>query len=303
MRERFEKWLLVSGHRPAVAVGILALMTGVVLVPDFTRFAIRNTTPLFYISSALVGGNITLITVVVAINQVILSQELESPGSLRDEIEQTADYRRGTFDRAVPPTEPSDFLQQLLEQTRERAHSLESLLPDSADGTNDRLLDDLPEHCERTSDRLESTSNTLSSAVVPLIGSDYADYIHDCYRIQSNYGEENHEQLLATLDALHSDLENLNVAHQYFTTAFIKEELATLSRLLVYVGTVAVSVPIALLYQLTTYSGASPPMPGLFALTVSTVAVGLLPLAILIAFFLRVSTVTQHIAVITPFEA
>lgn len=43
-------------------------------------------------------------------------------------------------------------------------------------------------------------------------------------------------------------------------------------------------------------------MPGLFAYTVLTVVVGLSPLALLRVFILRVSTVTQYTAAITPFE-
>lgn len=278
-------------------------MTAMVLLPDATRSPIFNITPLFYISSTLVGGNITLITIVVSINQVILSQELESPGSLRDEIERTAEYRQVALDQPAPPTEPTNFLQLLLLRTRDHATSLKGLLPDATDGTNDRLLKELPEHCEQCSDQIDVSSDNLSSVIVPLLGTDYADYIRDCYQLQANHEDMENEELLSTLDSLTSDLENLNIAQQYFATAFIKEELATLSRLLLYLGIVAVSLPIALLFQLTTYPGASPPMSGLFALSILTVVFGLMPLAVLIAFILRVASVTHYIAAITPFKA
>ena len=303
MIDRVKKRILLSGHRYGITAGLLVIMTAVVLIPDFTRFTIRNITPLFYISSALIGGNITLITVVVAINQVILSQELESPGSLRDEIERTAEFRRDAIEESTVPIEPAEFLQQLLGQTREHAQSLEGLFPDSTEEYDNRLLDELPSLCEHVSDQLDDSSNKLSSVIVPLLDLNYAEYIQDCYELELNYEEEDHEELFAGLDALSSDLENLDIAEQYFTTAFMKEELATLSRVLVYIGVVAVSLPIALLYQLATYHGASPPMPGLFSLTVVTVVVGLTPLAVLIAFILRVASVTQYMAAITPFNA
>lgn len=303
MTERFRTWLLLTGQRVSVAIGILIIMTGVVVIPNLARFAIQNMTPLFYIMSALIGGNITLITVVVAINQVILSQELETPGSLRDEIERTADFRQRALDQSTPPTDPSEFLQQLLQQTADHARALEGLFPTSVNGTNDWLQNGLPKQCEQASDQLGSASNTLAAVTVPLHGIDFADAIHDCYQLQSKYEEERDEQLLASLNALTSDLENLDIAQNYFTTAFIKEELATLSRFLVYVGIVAVSIPIALLYQLTTSPGASPTMPGVYAFTVLTIVVGLVPLALLIAFILRIATVTQYMASITPFKA
>lgn len=303
MKERFKKWFLISADRYGVAVGILIFMSGVVLIPNFTRLTLRNITPLTYISSALIGGNITLITVVIAINQLILSQELESPGSLREEIERTADFRREALDDPTVPIEPADFLHQLLQQTQEHARSLEGLLPDATNGTTDRLLTELPAQCQRVSDRLDLSSNTLSSAIVPFHSIDYAEYIQDCYQLRLDHEEENQEQLFVTLDALVADLENLDIAEEYFTTAFMKEELSTLSRVMAAIGVMAISVPIALLYQLTAYSGASPPMPGLFALTVLTVVVGLLPLALLISFILRIATVTHYMAAITPFKA
>ena len=44
-------------------------------------------------------------------------------------------------------------------------------------------------------------------------------------------------------------------------------------------------------------------MSGLFLLSILTVLFGLLPLAILIAIILRVATVAQQIAAITPFSS
>ena len=138
--------------------------------------------------------------------------------------------------------------------------------------------------------------------VVPILGVDYATYIHDCTSLEASHDGDDHEALRETLDDLASDLENLDVARQYFTTAFMKGELATLSRLLLYVGVLAVSVPVALLFQPSTYPGAAAPMPALYALSLLAVLFGLLPLALLIAFVLRIATVAQRIAVISPFE-
>lgn len=301
MDDRFSRWLLLSGDRFSVATGILFTMVVVVLIPLFSRFAIRNLTPLIYIASALIGGNITLITLVVAINQVILSQELESPGSLRDEIDQSADYRQAALDQPAPPTDPADFLQQLLQQTQERADSLAEFLPDSTSEPDTHLIDELPEECAQISEELGTGSDKLSSVIVPLLGIGYATHIHECHQLESAYEGDENEQLLSTLDALSTDLKNLDIARQYFTTAFMKEELAKLSRSLLYVGVLAISLPVALLIQLATFPTAAAPMPTVFVFTLLTVVVGLIPLALLIAFILRVAIVAQHIASITPF--
>lgn len=278
-------------------------MTGVMLIPILTGFSIRNTTPLTYMASALITGNVTLITVVVAINQVILSQELESPGSLRDEIERTAEYRQAALDQQTIPTNPSGFLHQLFQQTCQDALSLEDLLPGTPDQVSDHLITNLPNHCKQISNQLESASDDLPNVIVPILGVGYGDYIHNCHQLQAKYEEDDHEQLHRRLDQLTLDLENIDVARQYFTTAFMKEELATLSRTLLYVGIFAVSAPIAFLFELTTYTGSFPPMPNLFIPSVLTLLVGLLPLAFLMGFILRVATVAQEIATISPFTS
>lgn len=297
------EWVLVSGHRFTLAGGILVFMVGVVVtIPALTQFTIRNTTPLIYMASTLIGGNVTLITVVVAINQVILSKELESPGSLRDEIEQTADFRQSALGEQTPPTRPTDFLQELLEQTRERAQSLEELLPDSKLEAADGLVNDLPEQCRQIDEQLESRPDELSGVVLPLIDIDDVDHIHDCHRLQSNLEAGSHDDVRSTLDSLTANLENLTVARQYFASAFMKEELSMLSRSLAYIGVFAVSVPLALLFQLATYPSAAPPMLGLFTFSVLTVVVSLTTVALLIAFILRIATVAEYIAGITPFK-
>ncbi|QLD89551.1 hypothetical protein HWV07_11115 [Natronomonas salina] len=301
MDDRFSRWVLLSGNRFSVATGVLFIMTMVVLIPLILRFAIRNLTPPIYIASALIGGNITLITLVVAINQVILSQELESPGSLREEVGQTADYRQAALDQPAPPTDPGDFLEQLLQQTHDRARSLAELLPDSTDEPGTHLIDELPEECAQISDQLGTASDKIASVIVPLLGIEYATHIQECHQLESAYDEGEHEQLHATLDALSADLKNLDIARQYFTTAFMKEELAKLSRSLLYVGVVAVSLPVALLIYLASFSTAAAPMPAIFVFTLVVVVVGFIPLALLIAFILRVATVAQNIASITPF--
>lgn len=302
MKDRFRKWVLISGHRYRLGGGLVVLMTGVVVIPLFGGFAIRNTSPLSFLGSTLAGGNVTLITVVVAIDQVILSQELEPPGSLQDEIERTAQYRQAALEGQPPPTKPSTFLEQLLQQILGRVRSLEGLLPESDDGARDELLTGLPTQCERVADEVEPTTNDLSNVLFPLLDIDHVDYIHTCRQLQSRYSDDGHDRLKSTLDDLTTDLENLDVARQYFATAYMKEELATLSRSLLYVGIVAVSLPLALLFRIATYSTATPPTPALFTYSVLAVVVGLMPIALLIAFILRIATVARRIAGITPFK-
>ena len=84
--------------------------------------------------------------------------------------------------------------------------------------------------CAQISEQLGTASDKLASVIVPLLSIEYATHIHECHQLESAYDEGEHEQLHSTLDALTADLKNLDIARQYFTTAFMKEELAKLSR-------------------------------------------------------------------------
>lgn len=77
MHENLENWFLRRGSRYAITGPVFAIIA-VIILPAIWRLAIWNTNPLYFVCSGLITGNITLITVVVAINQVILSRAVKS---------------------------------------------------------------------------------------------------------------------------------------------------------------------------------------------------------------------------------
>ncbi|WP_135824080.1 hypothetical protein [Halorussus ruber] len=98
-----------------------------------------------------------------------------------------------------------------------------------------------------------------------------------------------------------SRLRQIDVARQYFKTLFMQSELASLSRILLSVGVPAEIVSTMMLVAAAgpsaqTFYGGVPPL-----LLAATVAVGFAPLAVLFAFVLRIATVAQRTAAITPF--
>lgn len=305
MKEQIKDWVLIYGDRYVITGCLLLVSSGAVL-SLLLNSVIRNTTPLYYLSSGLITGNITLITVVVAITQLVLSRELEAPGQLQDEIEETAEYRQTALDQPDIPTEPSDFLQQLFRQTRQHAQALENPLIESTDrqsgAESNILITGLPDHCEQIADHLEQVDERLFNVISPILGTDYAQYVQESHRLQRKHDEESHERLNGALDRLTTDLIGINVARQYFTTMFVKEELARTSRLLLYIGIPAVAVPVAMLIELTAHTGSVFPQLELVVLSVLTVITGLLPLALLTSFVFRIGTVAQQIAAVTPFK-
>lgn len=305
VKDQFREWVLLHGDRYLIAGCILLVSSGAILSLLLSS-VIRTTTPLYYLSSGVITGNITLITVVVAITQLVLSRELAPPGQIQDEIEETDEYRQTALNQQNIPTEPSDFLQQLFRQTHQHAHAIETPLLESADrqseAESNTLITTLPDQCEQAADHLDQADDRLFNVISPILGTNYAEHIQESHRLQTKYDDEHHARLNAALDRLTTDLIGINVADHYFTTMFIKEELAKVSRLLLYVGIPAVAVPIGILIKLTTYTGSVLPQLDLVVLSVLAVMAGLLPLALLTSFVFRIATAAQRVAAIPPFS-
>lgn len=109
---RARKWVLLDGNRLLVAGATMAALSvsfGALVSSGLVP--LHWTQPVFYVFSALIGGNMTLITVVVSINQLLLSREMKSPGELESQIEEGIEYRREVEDAAdeVAPVQPLGF--------------------------------------------------------------------------------------------------------------------------------------------------------------------------------------------------
>ena len=115
--ERLADWLLVEGNRLVVGVLLTAPVAAVVCGLVLTGVApLTRRTPVLFLLFALVSANVTLVTVVVSINQFVLARHLESPGEVREGLSAVIDYREAvgeTTDESVLPVRPGAFLDLL----------------------------------------------------------------------------------------------------------------------------------------------------------------------------------------------
>lgn len=307
-RQRALEWFLLEGDRRTVALVHVALFgaffAGLValgVVP------FRDLQAVFYVYSSLVGGNLTLITVVVSINQLLLSRELKTPGQLRSQIEEVIDYRRAVEDAAdeVVPVEPLGFLEVLVETTRQEAQRLGGLsrdgYPESFESDVDEAVSELTARMERVRSLLgESTDDTVEVLSV-LLESNYAREINRLRRLKAAGDVDLTEATREAIDDVIDRLQQIDVARQYFKSVYLQQELSSLSRMLLYVGLPAVAVALGSLLSLTVpaSSPAAVAYPRVFFPV--TMTVGTAPLAVLSAYILRTATVTNLTAAMLPF--
>ena len=305
---RPREWLFLVEDRMLVAAGlsfvVLVLLTAIELSTGFFQ---QQLTPLFYVYGSIIGGNFTLITIVISISQLVISRQLGSPGDLRDRIEETSEYRNAVeemIDRGVAPVIPTEFLRMLLQHTRMQLDRVDDELDDVAAPASEELEDlvyRLSTHIEHVTALLGKSGVGLFDALSVTLQTNYSKEIYEIRSLEAEYDDEYTDAVTEALDGLVERLEQIDVARQYLKTLYMQDELATMSRRLLYTGTPAVLSAIIMMYQFaaSTHAILAPEM--LSALVPVTLTLGVVPLTVLFAYVLRISVVSQRTVAITPF--
>jgi hypothetical protein len=293
-----------------VVAGGLVVLTFVVLASIELRFGSgsQQLVPLFYMSSALIGGNFTLLTIVIPISQLVISRQLSAPGELREQIEDTTDYRKSAtelVDKEVHPSTPGAFLEALLRDARYSVHELKEcrseIAGDDAVEAIDDALSPLEDQIDRSVRQLESEQTTTFESLVVTLKSNYSDEINQIWRLQSTYPEELTPDAQEHLDTLVTRLKHVDVARQYLKTVYIQEELSRLSRNLLYVGVPVILAGLGLMDVFVSSRRAVLSSVQLSVITPVFATIGGAPLVLLFTYVLRLSVVSERTAAITPF--
>lgn len=303
------KWFVLVGDRLVLA-GLLTLLfaLGVLFVEIAGIVAVRDTTEMLYLFQALVGGNLTLVTIVLSINQLVLSREFKTPGELRDQIENVIAFRshveEATGNSTVPVT-PADFLYTLLDGVQDKSYRLKEAAKEQnhpqLSSDIKTLVSTLSSHTDEIISVLDFSQNGIFSALAVTLETNYSEQLNEAYRLRTEYETELTPEMQDALDDLTDTLKQVDIARQYFKSIYIQSELARLSRILLYVGVPAIGSALLMLFV---YTGATdPPVATGYLEVVAPIVVilGFAPLAILFSFLLRVAMVAQRTVAITPF--
>lgn len=305
--QRFSRWLLIDGNRllitGAISVGFFAFSwwlfaTGILAVGP--RSPIQS-----ILGSGVVAGLFSLISVTLAINQLIssrvfgsldsLQKKMEGGSNLRDTISEIAEH-------PSPPVNVADFISfigtTLQMQARQLAnthdHGTEAATTDLESYTDD--LEDYAERIQRVSSDMPA-----ETVISILAGPDFAYFIDQTDTVRSRKHEHLTAQELEILDKIATLLGAISVFRQYIKTISLHQELAQLSRQFIFVSfpAVLVAILVPLLYRtnpadvLTTY-----PLELIISLSLAIV---LTPLVLLMAYMLRIATIFRYTVSVAPF--
>jgi hypothetical protein len=304
-RIRARRWLLLDGNRWAIVGGLVGSVFVVALVAGLTDVVgISKEGFVTNLFGGIISGLFSFVPIVVAVNQLTISELFGTPSSLRERIESVREFRGTVEERlpdvAVSPTDPGKFLAVATRVLSREAESLREAGSETGDATLrnriDEYVDGVVGQTEQLKSRTEGEDDPLIEVLLPMMGDGYAENINAARRIQNECADTLTARANDLLDDLREMYVGMSILRQYYKALYIQQELARLSRLIVYSGLASFLVSAFLI--LTFADGTPPGGHGLGMLVFVSAALGVAfaPFAVLFSFILRIATIAKRTA-------
>ncbi|NHX35957.1 MULTISPECIES: hypothetical protein [Halolamina] len=316
MRERADEsrlklYVILSANRLVVtaALGLLLFATFVAIGSVGGFYENLNTGDTkATIFSTMLGAIITGTTLIVTISQLVISQENGPLGDQHARMSNTMDFRNYMSDMVEEPVpvDPSAFLQELVNETKERAETLRGSVSGSDDNDLraevDEFTDSVTGNADAVQEELDGARFGSFDVLYGALNFNYSWKIFQVERIADEYADEIDEDTETVLSEFKTALSMWGPAREHIKTLYFQWALIDLSQLILYVSVPALLVAGAMLGFFGTA-----PIPGV-TLGVQNVVwvvgagftVTSLPFLLLVSYISRIATVAKRTLAIGP---
>ncbi|RXK52066.1 hypothetical protein EAF64_04275 [Halorientalis pallida] len=311
---RVKLWVLLEATRWHVAAALLGLVFVSLLIvgavdPVPLGEAIESVDPVETVFQAFVTAIITGVTLVVTINQLVLSQELGPLGDQRDRMEGALDARRAIeseLDVDVAPADPSAFLRVIVEAARDRSDRLVAASDGAEEDVRDRIetfAESVVDNADEVGDQLDAAEFGTFGVVSAALNFNYSGKIYEARRLRAACADDLSDETDAAFAELLDALELFGPAREHVKTLYFQWELINLSRVLLYAALPALVVAVSMIvfFDAGVASWSVLGVAGPVWLTSGAVTVALVPFVFLVAYILRIATVAKRTLAIGPF--
>lgn len=302
-RFRVQRWLLLTGDRWVIIGGSVALVfwSAIFLgaVPSINLTQAGFVTTVF---GAVMGGLFSFVPIVIAVNQLTISQLVATPDKLRAQIEGIREFRTGIAgqlpERSVAPGDPARFLTEMVHLVAAEGIVLRQARPSTGDDV--RLAERLDQYAAEiqalTRDIDEEVTDgnlKLFDVLLPMMGDPYSQHVTVARQLLADHADDLSEETTEALAELRDLFVMMDILRQYFKSLYVRRELARLSRLIVYTGFTAF---IASMFLLIVYTSGDPAGQSVLVeiLVTTGLAAATLPFAVLFAFVVRLATIAKR---------
>ena len=309
-------WVLLRLNRWAFTAAVLALVfVGLVACSLFDltplRAIVEQHNGTFWIFSAFIGAIITGTSIVVTINQLVLSQELGAVGEQRERMQDAMDFRQDIEDSLekedVTPPEPAAFLHELVDGVEEEATDLEDVVAgDHGDEIQEKIadyVDDVVENAGVVKDDLKDAQFGSFDVIWNALNFNYSRKIYDARKIRADHGDDLSDEADNELNEMIELLKFFGPAREHFKTLYFQWELINLSRALLYVSVPALAAMALLMMYIDGQAlpGTTLGIDNLVWVTSAGFVVGIAPFIVFIVYILRIATVAKRTLAMGPF--
>lgn len=313
-RERIYITILLNANRHLVTAGLAGILFGLIfamtsLSTTSLRAAMAADSPVIPVFQALIIVTATVVALVVAINQLVLSQEIGPLNDQRDRMSGAMEFLRDTedfFDSTSPP-EPGSFLQALVDTTSNNAEMLDDAI---ANTTNDELreqtiqfTESLINNATTVSEKLEGAQFGQFDVVQAALDFNYAWKIYQVRRLRKDHGTDLTDDQREAFENLEETLTFFGPAREHIKTLYFQWQLVNLSRQIIYVGIVvfAIAPGTVLFIDAGSFPGMTFGVDNMTWIISGAFTIGSLPLLLLASYTLRLATIAKRTLAIGPF--
>ncbi|WP_224333977.1 hypothetical protein [Haloprofundus halobius] len=318
-QSRLKLWLLMDANRWFVTALPLTLVFAALVVlgvldPAPIRGSWNLKDPIETTFQGFLTAIITGVTLVVTINQLVLSQELGPLGDQRDRMDGAMEFREDVedvLDVPAAPPEPSAFLRALIEGIRNRAQELETASAETdgnssedAENAVSEYVDGLVENADEVAKQLESEQFGTFDVLFAALNFNYSWKIYEGRRLRNQYTDSLSEETRERLDNLTETLKFFGPAREHFKTLYFQWELINLSRTMLYTSIPALVVATGMILYVDnpgSIQGFAFGVDNLVWVVSGAVTVALVPFMVLLSYVLRIATVAKRTLSIGPF--
>ncbi|MDS0294226.1 hypothetical protein [Halogeometricum luteum] len=300
-------WVLLGVNR-RVIVGALALVVFVafvgsgILKPVSLRVTMERSDMVETLFSGLVGAIITSTTLVVSINQLVLSQEIGSLGTQRNRMDVTMDFYQNT-DSLLGKTTPSDpavLLAEVVEVCVGRARSLRDAVAgndsDEFRGKVETYVADLEENADTAMSELEDSDFGTFNVVSPALDFNYARKMYHARRLGEQYESEMSDDERSALRDVLEAVTMYGPIREYVKVLYLQWALVKLSRAILYASVPALVVAgaIVVFVDPNTFTGTILGLETVLWVVSAGFTISVLPFLVFIAYVLRLATLAKQ---------
>ena len=314
---RARRWFQLDANRLHVAgLLLVASFVVIVLVGEFAPVPVRS-----FLTNGISPGAVlvellktivSVVVIVLSINQLVLSPGLGPVGDQRERYDQSVELRRrveahtGTV---ASPSSPALFLGVLVDAIVDQAARLEEVTADVGDpelrAKTGAFADDVTDDGTAVASRLSAGRFGEFEVVSAALRFSITERVRTLQAIRDSHGESAVGPVADRFDELEALLELFTIAREYFKTVYIREEYISLSESLLYTGLPAIVATYcaAQIYTPTIFPGSLLGVERRLLFVAGAVTVSLTPFVVLVAYVFRLTAMSRSTLFVGPFAA